>query len=791
MENSMDRLIGITIGDFEIREVIGRGGMSSVYLAADKELERDIALKIPHERFLEKSSFVTRFRREAKAMARLRHPNIVQIYSVGNHGEIPFFAMEHVHGNSLEQVIREKGPLKVEKAVKYISQIARAIDYAHKKGVVHRDIKPANILVDSSGRLLVSDFGVSKFLSDEATQDTVGFIGTPQYMSPEQCGQGTLDHRTDIYSMGAVLFEMLTGQAAFSSDSPAEVIKKQLFDMPEFPAEFVDKIPDKLRAIISKMLAKEPEKRYPNVRAFLRDIEKLDRESEEATMALPPDKMAEIRKAARPTALDVKKKSRWRRGLAIACACALVLCATAFLVAFQWGDRVGVDLSPIASLIDGLHRSEGYAAISEKLFRAETVEPEAVSPGNKSDSMPPPIEPKAGLVVSSAAVTPQWAKAVINSVPEGAEVFLDSMPRGVTPLELSEIPPGKHMLAMKLDGYPDYDKEAMLDPEAPLEVLHDFERAKDALIPRGSLTVDSEPSGAAVYINGERRGVTRLELPDLLSADYEIALELDGYRRVRKKVKLLKDENLRVSLSLIPKPKYGGLSIHSDPGRAEVFLNGEYKGATPLLLSKLEVGEYDVTLKKQGYRPYQQNFTCEEDSTRVIKASLEMTPKSAAMESMIAGDRHAQMGELNRAIAAYERAMSLDPDSPVYQQKKIKVTRALLKMEIKSLLSSYELAYDNENADLLGTLLDRSNSEFFSSQVANAENLFREFDNIDMALSDPRVSVKDRGEVSLELHLILNADYGETGVSAELLDANQTMTLRRSPKAGWKICAIE
>ena len=780
----MDHLIGLTIGNFEILELIGRGGMSSVYMAADKELERNVALKVPHERFLDKPSFVTRFRREAKAMARLRHPNIVQIYSVGNHGEMPFFAMEHVQGDSLEKVIKKKGSLKVGTAVKYISQIARAIDYAHKNGVIHRDIKPANILVDQSGRLLVTDFGVSKLLSEEAVQDTVGFVGTPQYMSPEQCGQGTLDHRTDIYSLGAVLFEMLTGQAAFSSDSPAEVIKKQLFDMPEFPAEFVDKIPDKLQAIISKMLAKEPEKRYSNARAFLRDIDKLDRESDEATIALSPDKMAEIRKAARPTARKVKSKSRKKRTSAIVFACALVVCAAAFLVAFKWGDRAGVDL---ASLIGGQQKGEGQAAISEEeLLRPEPAQPAPVSPENKPEPVPPPSEP--APVIS---VEPGWAKADISSTPEGASVFLDSKPKGVTPLALSEITPGKHMLAMKLDGYQNYDKEVSLDSSASLEVFHDFDAAKETLIPKGSLIIDSEPSGAAVYINGERKGATRLELPNLRSADYNITLELDGYKPVRKQIKLLKDENLRISLSLVAKPKYGGLSVHSNPARAEVLLNGEYKGTTPLLLSKLEVGEYDITLEKQGYKPYHQGFACQEDSTEVVKASLEMTPKSAAMESMITGDRHAQMGELRRAIAAYDRAASLDPDSPIYPQKKNKVKRSLLKMEIKSLLSSYELAYDNENVELLGSLLDRNNLEFFSDQVANAENLFREFDNIEMALSDPRVSFKDQGEVSVELHLNISADYGETGVSAELLDTDQTLALRRNPKAGWKICAIE
>ncbi len=284
-ENSNDALLGSTVANFRIESLIGRGGMSTVYLATDRDLERSVALKIPHPRFLDNATFVKRFRREAKAMARLRHPNIVQIYSVGSHDEMPFFAMEYIQGQCLERLIRRKGPLRLGTALDYISQIARAIDYAHKKGVIHRDIKPANVLVDSSGRLLMTDFGVSKLLSEQETQETHGFVGTPQYMSPEQCGQGTLDHRTDIYSMGAVLFEMLTGKPAFSSDSPAEAIKKQLFDMPEFPRELEDKIPERVRSVISKALAKDPENRYPDVRSLLRDLKRLDAEFDQPTIA--------------------------------------------------------------------------------------------------------------------------------------------------------------------------------------------------------------------------------------------------------------------------------------------------------------------------------------------------------------------------------------------------------------------------------------------------------------------------------------------------------------------------
>lgn len=788
----MDNFVGMTLGNFEILKVIGRGGMSSVYLASDKDLERKVALKIPHERFMDKPSFVKRFRREAKAMARLRHPNIVQIYSVGNHGEIPFFAMEHIHGGNLENVIRKKGALSVGTAIKYASQIGRAIEYAHKKGVIHRDIKPANILVDPSGRLLVTDFGVSKLLSDEATHDTVGFVGTPLYMSPEQCGQGTLDHRTDIYSLGAIMFEMLTGQAAFSSDSPAEIIKKQLFDMPEFPAEFRDKIPDKLQTIISKMLAKDPEQRYPNVRAFLRDVERVDRESDAPTMALSSADTVALENPAAAVTRMAGRKKRKTRVLAIAAVCVLAVVAAASLVAFKRSDRAGLN---IASLMETLRGNEKSAVLpsNEKSPRPEGTDPWAVREPEAEPASGEPVaaEPSAPEAEAVAAPEPARAEMIISSVPSGADVFIDSRSLGVTPLKLSEVKSGKRALAMKLEGYPTYREEISLEPASALKVFHDFEAAKEALIPRGSLTIDSEPSGAVVYINGEKRGATRLDLPDLRSADYTIVLEMEGYQSVRKKIALLPDENLRISLSLVEKLKYGSLKVRSRPVGADVLLNGEYKGATPLNLGKIPAGEYDITLRKKGYKPYHNDFVCREDSVGTIDASLEMTPTFAATESMVAGDRHVKRGELALAAAAYDRAISLDATSPTYRRKFTQVKQSLVKREVRGLLSSYKFAYDNEDAELLASVLDEGNADFLADQVANAKSLFREFDNIDMALSNLRLSFKGPGEASIEVHLCINADFAETGASAELLNAEQTLVLRRSPEAGWKICAIE
>ena len=283
----MDDLTGLTIDCFRITEPIGHGGMSSVYLAIDKELDRQVALKVPHTKYISDSGFSRRFMREAKAMARLRHVNIIQIYRIGSHGELPSFAMEYVDGESLSDLIEREGPLPVNVAVDYTIQIARALDHAHKKDVIHRDIKPANILIDFSEHTYVTDFGVSKILSDETTQQTIGVVGTPQYMSPEQCGAGQVDPRSDIYSLGVVFFEMLTGVPPFKGDTPAETMDKHVSKRPEFPDTFKEDLPQSIQSIIARMLEKDPDQRYQDIPALLEDLQSLKQEDTGSELDIP------------------------------------------------------------------------------------------------------------------------------------------------------------------------------------------------------------------------------------------------------------------------------------------------------------------------------------------------------------------------------------------------------------------------------------------------------------------------------------------------------------------------
>ena len=267
------QLIDERIGGFHVIELVGRGAMASVYRAFDTELERDVALKIPDPRYADNVSFKNRFNREARAMARLHHRNIVQIYSVGEHESVPYLAMEFVKGAPLSKILEDRDKIDIEEALEYILQVCDAMECAHEADVVHRDLKPGNILVESSGRVLVADFGISKIMSGDTSDDTLTFIGTPTYMSPEQCGEGKLDQRTDIYSLGVILYEMIVGRPPFDGVNPAEIIKSHLMETPGFPTEEGSELPPNIVKILRKMLAKDPEQRYRDVRALRREIE--------------------------------------------------------------------------------------------------------------------------------------------------------------------------------------------------------------------------------------------------------------------------------------------------------------------------------------------------------------------------------------------------------------------------------------------------------------------------------------------------------------------------------------
>ncbi|MRX73355.1 Stk1 family PASTA domain-containing Ser/Thr kinase [Bacillus lacus] len=266
-------LIGKRInGRYKIKEVIGGGGMANVYLAKDVILEREVALKVLRFDFANDDEFIRRFRREAQSATSLAHPNIVSIYDVGEEKDIYYIVMEYVDGTTLKQYIQQKAPLHPREAVNIMEQIVSAIAHAHDNQIVHRDIKPHNILIDGHGNVKVTDFGIAMALSSTTITQTNSVLGTVHYLSPEQARGGLATKKSDIYSLGIVLFELLTGRLPFDGESAISIALKHLQSETPSPKRWNSAVPQSVENIILKATAKDPFYRYESAEALEEDL---------------------------------------------------------------------------------------------------------------------------------------------------------------------------------------------------------------------------------------------------------------------------------------------------------------------------------------------------------------------------------------------------------------------------------------------------------------------------------------------------------------------------------------
>ena len=250
---------------YRIKERIGGGGMANVYLARDIILNRDVAIKVLRLEFANDPEFIARFDREAQAATSLSHPNIVNIYDVGEEDHILYMVMEYIDGYTLKEYIQQKGPLEVEEAIEIMKQLTEAISHAHANGLIHRDIKPQNILIDRYGNVKVTDFGIAIALSATSLTQTNSILGSVHYLSPEQARGGMATKKSDIYSLGIVFFELLTGQLPFSGQSPISIALKHLQNETPSVRNINPKIPQSVENIVLKATAKDPFHRYESV----------------------------------------------------------------------------------------------------------------------------------------------------------------------------------------------------------------------------------------------------------------------------------------------------------------------------------------------------------------------------------------------------------------------------------------------------------------------------------------------------------------------------------------------
>ena len=274
---TFDTLIDRTFDKrYVIKRKLGSGGMADVYLAEDQELGRRVALKLLDDRHASDEQFVERFRREAQSAAGLNHPNIVSIFDRGRAEGTYYIAMEYLDGRTLKELLVRNGPTPIPIAIDYARQILGALAFAHRNGIVHRDIKPHNIVVGGDGRLKVTDFGIARSGASQMTE-AGSIVGTAQYLSPEQARGAPVDPRSDLYSLGIVLYEMLTGKVPFTGDTPVEIAMKHLSQIPEPPSTLRAEVPHDLDAVVMRALAKDPEQRYGSAEEMDADLARVAR----------------------------------------------------------------------------------------------------------------------------------------------------------------------------------------------------------------------------------------------------------------------------------------------------------------------------------------------------------------------------------------------------------------------------------------------------------------------------------------------------------------------------------
>jgi len=459
--------------EYEILDELGRGGMAIVFKAKEKQLDREVAIKVLPFSLAFDKEFVERFQREARTSAKLEHPNIIPIYRVGKSGRVIYFVMKFLRGKPLSNVLAARGSLPPAEIKRILAEVGRALAYAHKKEIVHRDIKPDNIMFDEHGHAVVTDFGIAKAASGGKLTGTGMSIGTPHYMSPEQAKAQPLDGRSDIYSLGVVAYQCLTGSVPFDGEDSFSIGYKHI--MEEIPAPPLEN-PEKrqLFEIIRKMMAKTPAQRFQNAEELVSVLEggRSVSFTTDATMAMPS--LTGVRLASAPTtplprATGTRPEADEapRRSVLSGLLLWLIIVGAVFggggFYAYKQGlifakDKAGTDSTGASGGVrDTTRLAAGDTGHSTTL---------PLPPSPPPLSPPPPPPPAPG--------TP--GRLVPQNVPTGARISIEGQPVRGTQVDL---PAGVHRLTVRAAGYQTYERQVIITPGETYNVRLDMQTSED------------------------------------------------------------------------------------------------------------------------------------------------------------------------------------------------------------------------------------------------------------------------------------------------------------------------
>ncbi len=528
-------MIGSRLGSYEILEEIGRGGMGCVYKARQPSLDRIVAVKVLLPQLAADKVFVERFLREARSIATLEHPGIVTIFDVGEASGTYYFAMQLLDGRPLDELLEEGKPLPVETAVDVLEQVARALDFAHRADILHRDVKPGNIILTRSGHAVLTDFGIAQALSDTRLTKTGTSIGSPEYMAPEQIEGKKLDARADLYSLGVVFYQMLTGRVPYQGDSPVAIVYQHVKAPVPSPREADPEIPELCDRVATTLMAKLPEERYPSAEALL--------------SALADEPFAGGDGRTRPGALG-----SWLAGGAIA----------------------------LGLVLAGVYWLGGMPELGRRLAASAPAEIEAAPVPPAGSIAPAAAEP---VVDATPAAEPEPPPAPptralrITSEPPGATVVLDGQTlERPTPAEIELLPETEYQLQLRLAGHDGagwtFSLADLDDRQRSSGVLH-FPLTPS--VPPGIVSV-AAPYPVEVRVAGRTYSSDRIELP---AGTYEAQISAPSvFFSESRRLSVASGEVLELAL-----PMATTVTIAANPSRCRVKIDGRDAGYLPAEVS--------------------------------------------------------------------------------------------------------------------------------------------------------------------------------------------------------------
>ncbi len=675
---------------------IGSGGFADVYLGEQLLLSRKVAIKILHAHYARQPDLLKRFEREARSAASLSHPNIIDIYDVGESEGVHYIVMKYIDGETLNQRMHREGILPVPVSIHIIRQLAEALDYAHTNNVIHRDIKPANVMIDPYGRPMLMDFGVARVQVEGNLTKTGTVLGTPHYLPPEQPLGKPVDARSDIYSLGIMFYEMLSGQLPFHDENAVAVLFKHINEPPPPLSTIVSDINPDLAALVHRMIEKDPPKRpqsagevaevlhalsgiYPaptpiaarksspgitdNTEQLIMlarehvDQNKLDKALEIYTVVIqrqPQNTSAkmEISKILRVMFTRIQDHASNQE--------------------FDKAQKLIVSIKPMVHDNDRFENLRAMIDLEERLWaekqgtmtamdsdaveRMIEQEKERIEERRSVDIPPPPIsqsiQPQSSISQTMIQRKPPLLRIAvlvgIGLVLIAATLFL-FRPKAQS---IAEDTQGINLLRRLVQF-----KKPEIAPEA--EVL-------------GHLSVTSEPAGAAVFFGNEKKGVTPLQLADLPIGKYSVQVKLSGYDDFKQDVELTKEQStldLPVTLKLVdPAQLKGSVKFVSVPDGADVLLDGKVLGTTPFKWQRAPVGDQTLVFKKEGFQDRSITVSVIANKTTSFETQLAEIPKVAEpvapVEKTIAPGTLVELGPgveppkvVKRNIAEFSAAM--------------------------------------------------------------------------------------------------------------------------------------